>query len=460
MRIPIFVIYFLFALSLVILAALAVFSLDRYRDYVQYTEDVEKTYRVLNSITTLETLLKDAETGNRGYLLTSDSAFLEPLETATKEMKDVYLQVRKLTAASQDQQQRIAYLNILIQDMLTSMWHTRMMFLYNKEAYHHNMRLAKEKMDACREMLSEMKQQEVATLRSRDKSKHFYQARAPEFLIGLFSFTALALIVSFVVIVRELSAKRSYQQKLERNLIELRQSNAELEQIAYISSHDLQEPLRKISTFTDHLIVKHAEMLNSNGRQMLARLSKAALRMRGLVEDLASYTSLVQFTEERHSVDVAGIATEAARELELATPDKIVQLFCDSIPVVKGFPHQLHSAFRALIDNSIKFSQPGVMPRVHIYGNAATADDIRAFELPISVQFIKVTIRDNGIGFENEFSERMFMLFQRLHTEEAGFDGKGIGLAIVKRVMANHNGYVFAKRFVSQGAEFNLFFPE
>lgn len=91
MRIPIFVIYFLFALSLVILAALAVFSLDRYRDYVQYTEDVEKTYRVLNSITTLETLLKDAETGNRGYLLTSDSAFLEPLETATKEMKDVYL---------------------------------------------------------------------------------------------------------------------------------------------------------------------------------------------------------------------------------------------------------------------------------------------------------------------------------------------------------------------------------
>lgn len=450
----------MFALSLGILSVLALFSMERYLEYVQYTEDVEKTYRVINAVTTLETLLKDAETDNRGYLLTQDSSFLEPLLHSQAGIKKVYAQVRVLTGESQHQQQRAAYLNILIQDMLDAMRHTRLMYLHNSEAYSNNLRLSKKKMDECREMLGEMKQEELDVLKHRRASKYFYEARAPEFMTGLFAFTAITFTICFVIIVRELRTTRKYQKELEHRLLELHQFNAELEQIAYISSHDLQEPLRKISTFTDRLIMKHSPNLTEEGKQVLSRLSKASLRMRGLVEDLANYTSLVQVNATKQPVNLTEVVTSAAKELELTSPEKMVQLFCDHLPVIKGFKDQLQLLFKALIDNSIKFSKPGVMPRVHVYGNPATQDDLNAFNLPASTSYIKVTLRDNGIGFENEFAEKMFKLFQRLHAQASGYEGKGIGLAIVKRVMANHNGLVFAKGFVMNGAEFILFFPQ
>jgi signal transduction histidine kinase len=460
MRITQFVIYLLFFLSLVVLGTLSFVFLKRYSSYVRYSADVERTYKLINEITTMESLLKDTETSNRGYLLTQDSAFLQPLFKSEEDIKSSILILANLTTDNQNQQKRISYLNMLVQDMKKAMEHTRLMFVFNKNVYRKNLQISKQKMDECRQVFNEMKEEEFALLAVRNKNKYLYEATTPEVLTGLFSFSAITFTVSCVVIIREFRGRKKYQKELEMRLNELRQSNAELEQITFIASHDLQEPLRKINTFTDRLMLKHAPFLDEEGQSVINRISYSSNRMRGLVEDLATYTSLVQVSEKKQSVNLKEILTDIAQlNLELIQ-SKNAQVLWDNLPLIEGYPNQIELLFKALIDNSIKFSQPDLSPRIHIYGNPCNAQEVAVFNVhPTSQKFIKITLRDNGIGFDNEFAEKMFRIFQRLHTQYSEYEGKGIGLAIVKRVMTNHNGFVFARGFPMTGAEFILFFP-
>ena len=459
MRVTQFIIYLLFFFSIVVLAALSFVFLQRYSSYIRYTADVEKTYKLITEITMLESLIKDTETGNRGYLLTQDSSFLEPLLLAEDKIKRSINDIGKLTSDNPNQLNRINHLNILIQSKAEAMRHTRLMFLYNKEAFSKNFRISKAKMDECRVVFREMKEEELSLLASRSRNKYFYESATPGYLTRLFAFSALTLIISCIVIIREFRSKKKYQNELELKLYELHQSNAELEQITFVASHDLQEPLRKINTFTDRLALKHAQYLDEEGQSVIQRISYSSNRMRGLVEDLASYTSLVQLTESRRKIDLSETMKEVVEMLAEQTQSKNAQVFWDNLPSIHGYPNQVVSLFKALIDNSIKFSQPAIPPRIHIYGNPSNTEELTAFHLNTNTKYIKIILRDNGIGFDNEFAEKMFGIFQRLHTQYSEYDGKGIGLAIVKRVMTNHNGFVFAHGFPMTGAEFILFFP-
>ncbi len=459
MRITQFIIYLLFFLSLVVLGVLSFVFVERYSSYVRYTADVEKTYKFIAEMNNLENLLKDTETSNRGYLLTHDSTFLQPLLQAEDQIKGSIVNMSSLTSSNENQIKRINQLNILIQTMKEAMSHTRMMFVYNKEEYLKNLKISKSKMDECREVFKKMKEEEFSLLAVRNKNKFFYESTAPGYLTGLFSFSAIAFTISCIVIIREFRDKKKYQRELELKLNELRQSNAELEQIAFVASHDLQEPLRKINTFTDRLASKHASRLDEEGQSVIGRISYSSNRMRGLMEDLANYTSLVQLIEKRQPINLNDIVKEAVNSCNNQITLKQAQVFWDNLPSVFGYPDQLILLFKALIDNSIKFSQHDLPPRIHIYGNPAGREDLIAFNADLKGKFIKITLRDNGIGFDNEFSDKMFGIFQRLHTQHSEYEGKGIGLAIVRRVMANHNGLVFAKGFPMTGAEFTLFFP-
>jgi len=459
MRITQFVIYFLFFISLSILGLLSFVFREQYTTYVKYTADVEKTYRTITEITTLESLLKDTETGNRGYLLTRDSSFLQPLLDAEEKIKKTYQNIKLLTAGNESQQKRAYQLNLLMEEKLEALRHTRLMFIYNKDVYMKNLVITKEKMDACQKVIQEMIKEESQLLITRNKSKYIYESTAPGYMSGLFTFSAFTFIISCIVIIREFRGRKKYQTELESKLLELHQSNAELEQITYVASHDLQEPLRKINSFTDRLVMKHAEFLNEEGRSVISRISYSSNRMRGLVEDLANYSGLVQIHEKNEVIDLKALIDDIVKESAAIIQQKNAQVFSDNLPSVQGYPYQLQLLFKALIDNSIKFSQAGKAPHIHIYGNPSANDELRAFNIPLSSKYIKVTLRDNGIGFDNEFSGRMFEIFQRLHTQQSQYEGKGVGLAIVKRVITNHKGYVFAKGFPMAGAEFILFFP-
>lgn len=460
MRITQFVIYLLFFISLAVLTGLSFVFLKSYSTYVQYTADVEKTYRLITEITTLESLLKDMETGNRGYLLTQDSSFLLPLLKAENQIKNSLREVGQLTSDNENQLKRTHQLNILIQSMKQAMDHTRLMFLYNNDVYRKNLEISKKKMDECRDVFSSMKKEELDLLTVRNKNKYFYESAAPEYLTLVFSFSAVAFMISCIVIIREFRSRKKYQNELELKLNELHHANAELEQITFVASHDLQEPLRKINTFTDRLALKHAPHLDEEGKSVIERISYSSNRMRGLVEDLANYTSLIQMNEKKQDINPGEVITDVVSEYAAQIELKKAQVFWDKLPSIPAYPDQLHLLFRALIDNSLKFSQDHLPPRIHIYGNPATPEDLNAFQISASsTKFIKLTFRDNGIGFDNEFSEKMFGIFQRLHNQNSEYEGKGIGLAIVRRVMANHNGYVFAHGFLMTGAEFILFFP-
>jgi signal transduction histidine kinase len=167
----------------------------------------------------------------------------------------------------------------------------------------------------------------------------------------------------------------------------------------------------------------------------------------------------VQLSENKRKIDLGETIQEVVDLLKEQIQSKNAQVFWDNLPTITGYPNQVLSLFRSLIDNSIKFSQSAIPPRIHIYGNPATMEELTAFHINTTERFIKVTLRDNGIGFDNEFAGKMFGIFQRLHTQYSEYEGKGIGLAIVKRVMTNHKGFVFANGFPMTGAEFILFFP-
>ncbi len=459
MRITQFVIYFLFFISLSILGILSFVFEERYTAYVKYTADVEKTYKTITEITTLESLLKDTETGNRGFLLTQDSSFLQPLLHADVEIKKVLANLRTLTAGNESQQKRVHELNLLIVVKREAIRHTLLMFIYNKEVYRKNLQISKEKMDECRKVTQAMIAEEKHLLIARNQNKYLYESAAGDYLTLPFIFSAFTFIISCFVIIREFRGRKRYQKELELKLQQLHQSNAELEQITYVASHDLQEPLRKINSFTDRLVMKHAPFLNEEGQNVINRISYSSNRMRGLVEDLANYIGLVQIHEKKQVVDIRMIIDSIKEESTGLIQDKKAQLFNDNLPAIQGYPSQLKLLFKALIDNSLKFSQADKAPHIHIYGNPSTADELKAFNIPSSSKYIKVILRDNGIGFDNGFADRMFGIFQRLHTQHSEYDGKGIGLAIVKRVTTNHNGFVFAKGFPMTGAEFILFFP-
>jgi signal transduction histidine kinase len=459
MRRSLLIVYGLFFISLSILGSLSMIFYNRYSVYTQYAEAVENTHEIITELNRLTTILKDIETGQRGFLITRDSTFLQPYLDGVEHLKGTFRKIKDITAGNESQQQRLGSLNILIQDQLKSMDHTRYMFIFNRKSYQNNLKISRDKMAECLRVVGDMEQEEMFLLRERQASKEQYQSSTPESLKALFSFSAFAFFVSFVLIVREFRGRVRYQKELEQKVRELNQSNLEMEQIAYVASHDLQEPLRKINTFSDRLVSKHSHDLNEEGKHIVSRMSYASNRMRDLIEDLANYTNLVRRTEARRNVDLNTVIESVIHQHTQEIEDKGARINYEHLPAIRGYSQQLDLLFDALISNSLKFCRENVPPIIVISYAQASSEDFAFYKVKNVMRYIKITIKDNGIGFDDEFAEKVFGIFQRLHNQHSEYTGKGVGLAIVKRVMANHDGYVFASGKVTEGAEFTLMFP-
>jgi len=460
MRKNLFLVFGLFFISLMILGSLSLTFYQRYSVYTQYADAVEQTYETITELNRLTTFLKDAETGQRGFLLTNDSSFLLSYIDGVANIKTTFTTVQRLTVDNVNQQERLQKLNILLQDKISSMEHTRFMFLFNRKEYMANFRIEKEKMNECHDILAKMEQEELQLLSMRQESKEIYQSSTPQFLKALFAFSAFTFLGSFTLIIREFRRRVRYQKELEQKIAELAQSHTELEQIAYIASHDLQEPLRKINTYSDRLESKHAPQLNEEGQKIIGRLSYASIRMRDLIEDLANYTSLVKTHEKKTRVALSHVVETVIQQHHEKMKEKNVRVTFDDLPYITGYSQQLVLLFDALIDNSIKFAREDVPLVITISSAMTSSEEFRATRLINGIaRYVKIIVKDNGIGFDNEFAEKVFVIFQRLHNQHSEYAGKGVGLAIVKRVMTNHNGFVFAMGQPMNGAEFILLFP-
>lgn len=250
--------------------------------------------------------------------------------------------------------------------------------------------------------------------------------------------------------------KQRTAQLAEKNIL-LEKANKELQAFNYISSHDLQEPLRKIQTFASALKVQEIN-LSDKGRDYFNRMQNAAQRMQKLINDLLLYSRASLADRKFENTNLALILEET--EVELA--DEIISsntsLIIENTCVAQVIPFQIKQLFINLVSNSIKFCPEGRNPVIKISGTIVSGNNIM-HDIPHNSSYCHISVVDNGIGFEQKFGDRIFEVFQRLHTKTQ-YTGTGIGLAIVKKIADNHNGYIFATGTPGKGARFDVYIPQ
>lgn len=235
----------------------------------------------------------------------------------------------------------------------------------------------------------------------------------------------------------------------------LEASNAELQQYAYIASHDLQEPLRKILTF-GRIVSEKFLVQGNEAESYMVRIINAAERMRRLIDDLLNFSRLsggALFT----TINLSEVLRGTLSDLELAIKEKNAEIRSDSLPAIEGVPGQMRQVFQNIISNALKFSKPGIASRIVIKADRTAS---LSFDAPSEEngKFLRISFADNGIGFDEKYLEKIFTLFQRLHGKEE-YDGTGIGLSIVKKIIEKHNGIITAKSVVGKGTTFYIVLP-
>ncbi len=256
----------------------------------------------------------------------------------------------------------------------------------------------------------------------------------------------------------DVTARLRAQEDLQRLAKELARSNAELEQFAYIASHDLQEPLRKVQAFGDLLAMTAVEALDEQGRFYVERMRGAAGRMQMLVNDLLNFARVTSLARPFVEVDLAGVANEVASDLENRLKITGGQVEIGELPRVESDPSQMRQLLQNLIGNALKFHRKGVPPVVVLRSRFLGDSDPALAEPARTAGRCEISVQDNGIGFEEKYLERIFAPFQRLHAR-AEYEGTGMGLAICRKIVERHGGSITARSTPGQGTTFLVTLP-
>ena len=249
-------------------------------------------------------------------------------------------------------------------------------------------------------------------------------------------------------------------QTLHESNLDLQRSNQNLEQFAYIASHDLQEPLRKIQSFSGILKAQYGNELGEYGNDILNRLASGGARMSLLINDLLSFSRITTHRVPAMPVPLASVMSEALENLSVALAETTGQVHYETLPTVQGDASQLVQLFQNLLANALKFHQDGVPPLVRIQSSEVPAAEMPTFVNPTwpAPAYYHIEVTDHGIGFDERYAGRIFQVFQRLHGKSQ-FAGTGIGLAICEKVVINHGGAIAARSQPGEGATFSVYLP-
>ena len=257
-------------------------------------------------------------------------------------------------------------------------------------------------------------------------------------------------VVGTVLIFKDITERKRVEEAVAKRSVELAQSNAELEQFAFVASHDLQEPLRKIQAFGDRLKTKLEGALGAEPRDYLERMQGASARMRTLINDLLAFSRVIRRTEPFVPVDLGHVAKGVLGDLEVRIEKSSAIVEVGQLPMIEADPTQMHQLLLNLLGNALKFQPPGGQPVVKISS--------RTYMTLSGQELCEISFTDNGIGFEEKYLDKIFAVFQRLHGRNE-YEGTGVGLAVCRRITDRHHGTISAKSELGKGATFIVTLP-
>ncbi|HEY8919129.1 MAG TPA: ATP-binding protein [Chitinophaga sp.] len=455
---------FFIAFSVIIAASF--FSYLVTKNLLDNAGRLNHTIEVSKRLETIIKQLKDAEAAIRGFSLTNDSSFLHPdMQERSNNLQKEYEALRSIVIDSHKQEQHMDTLKALLavkyQQLQAgvSSGSPRIERLSVTEG--------EKIMDRIEHVVEDMMQIEDAQLHEKTELFHFFSSlwipvifisSIVAILIGLYSY--ITLTKEFKLQLHIESKLKSYQRDLQQNIQLLNKSNQELEQFAYVASHDLQEPLRKISTFSDRLQVKYKDQLPPDASQLIDRMIVAVGRMRILINDLLLFSRAGRVAPESITeVDMSALLQNVLSDLEVALQEKNAVVHSTQLPIIEGNITNFQQLFQNILTNAIKFSQEERQLEINISYQLLKGKEINIVkENRWDETFCRICIEDNGIGFDPDYAERIFLIFQRLHGISE-YSGTGIGLAICKKIVDSHQGYIMAYGYPGKGAAFVIILP-
>lgn len=284
---------------------------------------------------------------------------------------------------------------------------------------------------------------EVTYIQTRGEAKVNEQGE----IVGMYGFS------------QDITQLKTTEINLEKRAVELESINKELELFAYAASHDLQEPLRKLRAFGDRLSQKYASQLDEQGQDYIRRMDGASERMQTLIDDILAYSRLSRNKDNREDVDLNVVVNEVVAEIQDGLIENDVSMEISTLPVIVAEPSQMRQLFQNLLSNAFKFKREGVDQQISVKAYQAKGKDLtwRA-ELNDLAIYNVIEIADNGIGFDLQFSDKIFVMFQRLHGRTE-FKGTGIGLALCKKIAENHQGTIKVSSVIDEGSVFAVILP-
>jgi len=474
-------IIFSFLTVLIILIVDAVISYQEIGKLIDNQRLVARTHELITVIETTLSALKDAETGQRGYVLTGEESYLEPYHDATATLDRRFQRIAELTRDNAAQQQRLADLKFKAAERLEVLRY--IIDLRKREGLEAamlrvKMSRGKAVMDETRAIVADMIDEESRLLKRRAEESR--QSGNSALLTASIAslFAILLVVVVYYLINRDArereriakvlqAAHDDLEQRVQERTAELAQSNQELERsnrelqdFAFVASHDLQEPLRKIQAFGDRLKTKHAASFNDEGLDYLARMQNAAHRMYVLINDLLTFSRVTTKGQPFVPVDLSQVAKEVVNDLEVRIQQSGGRVEIGTLPSLQADPLQMRQLLQNLIGNALKFHRPDAPPLVKINSHLMNGDApvpegvLTNGESPL----YQLTIEDNGIGFDEKYLDRIFTPFQRLHSRNE-YEGTGMGLAVCRKIVERHGGAITATSTPDSGTTFQVILP-
>ncbi|HEY4154796.1 MAG TPA: ATP-binding protein, partial [Puia sp.] len=265
-------------------------------------------------------------------------------------------------------------------------------------------------------------------------------------------------IIGFTKVTRDLTEFKIASDQIKDYARELEFQNKELQQFAYAAAHDLKEPLRKVQFYNSAILENAGEALPDRERTFLNNSINSVKRMKGLIDDLLKYAKVSEYLEKFEDVDIKTIVEEIMVFYRDLSGDDIIRAELNALPVISGIPFQIRQLFENLLGNAFKYHHRDRKPVIQITCEKEFHTFVTESDTDSTAPYYKITVQDNGIGFEPEFAQKIFELFHRLHPREE-YSGTGVGLAICKRIVQNHKGFIEAASLPDQGSAFTIYLP-